>query len=115
MPPFLMSREIFSHEVASPHTRQSEKGAKMNKSKKLQGSIALCQVAFNNLMELSEALRIELKTLFRALEINDEDAEKIEDEQLYKIALDLQYNAEEIESESEDLANVIKYLEKLKI
>ena len=110
-----MSREIFSHEVASPHKRQSEKGAKMNKSEKLQGSIALCQVAFNNLIELSEALKLELKTLFRALEINDEDAEKIEDAQLYKIALDLDYNAEEIKSNAEDLQNVIKYLEKLKV
>lgn len=110
-----MSREIFSHEVASPHKRQSEKGAKMNKSEKLQGSIALCQVAFNNLMELSEALRAELKTLFRALEINDEDAEKIEDAQLYKIALDLDYNAGEIKNNAEDLQNVIKYLERIKI
>ena len=87
----------------------------MNKSEKLQGSIALCQVAFNNLMELSEALRVELKTLFRALEIEDQDAEKIEDAQLYKIALDLDYNAEEIQSNAQDLLNVVKYLEKLKV
>ena len=87
----------------------------MNKSEKIQGSIALCQVAFNNLMELSEALRAELKTLFRALEIEDQDAEKIEDAQLYKIALDLDYNAGEIKSNAEDLQNVIKYLEKLKV
>ena len=87
----------------------------MNKSEKLQGSIALCQVAFNNLMELSEALRAELKTLFRALEIEDQDAEKIEDAQLYKIALDLDYNAGEIQSNAQDLLNVVKYLEKLKV
>ena len=87
----------------------------MNKSEKLQGSIALCQVAFNNLMELSEVLRAELKTLFRALEIEDQDAEKIEDAQLYKIALDLDYNAEEIQSNAQDLLGVVKYLEKLKV
>lgn len=87
----------------------------MNKSEKLQGSIALCQVAFNNLMELSEALRAELKTLFRALEIEDQDAEKIEDAQLYKIALDLDYNAEELKSNAEDVASIVKYLEKIKL
>ena len=105
---------LYAWKVASPQ-RQSEKGAQMNKSEKLQGSIALCQVAFNNLMELSEALRVELKTLFRALEIEDQDAEKIEDAQLYKIALDLDYNAEEIQSNAQDLLNVVKYLEKLKV
>lgn len=87
----------------------------MNKSEKLQGSIALCQVAFNNLMELSEALRMELKSLFRALEIEDQDAEKIEDAQLYKIALDLDYNAEEIKINAEDLKKLVEYLEKLKV
>ena len=87
----------------------------MNKTEKMRGCVALCSLALNNLKELSEALRVELKTLFKALEIEDQDPEKIEDVELYKIANDLQYNAKEIESESEDLANVIKWLEKIKI
>ena len=87
----------------------------MNKTEKLRGCVALCAVSFNNLKELREALLHELKTLFKALEIEDQDPEKIEDVELYKIANDLQYNAEEIESIGEDLANVIKYLERLKI
>ena len=87
----------------------------MNKTEKLRGCVALCAVSLNNLKEIKEALLNELKTLFRALEIEDQDPEKIEDAELYKIANDLQYNAEEIESIGEDLANVIKYLERLKI
>ena len=81
----------------------------------MRGCVALCAVSLNNLKEIREALLNELKTLFRALEIEDQDPEKIEDVELYKIANDLQYNAEEIESIGEDLANVIKYLERLKI
>ena len=87
----------------------------MNKTEKLRGCVALCAVSLNNLKEIREALLNELKTLFRALEIEDQDPEKIEDVELYKIANDLQYNAEEIESIGDDLANVIKYLERLKI
>ena len=87
----------------------------MNKTEKMRGCVALCAVSLNNLKEIREALLNELKTLFRALEIEDQDPEKIEDVELYKIANDLQYNAEEIESIGEDLANVIKYLERLKI
>ena len=87
----------------------------MNKTEKMRGCIALCAVSLNNLKEIRETLLNELKTLFKALEINDSDFEKIEDAELYKIALDLDYNAQEIESIGEDLANVIKYLEKLNI
>ena len=87
----------------------------MNKSEKFQGAIALCQVAYNNLLEVSEALKVELKTLFRALEISDSDFEKIEDAELYKIASDLDYNAQSIDSELKDLLDVIKWLEKIKV
>ena len=87
----------------------------MNKAEKMRGCVALCSLSLNNLKELKEALLLELKTLFRALEIEDADFEKIEDAELYKIALDLDYNAQELDSIGEDLANVIKYLEKLKI
>ena len=87
----------------------------MNKSEKLRGCVALCELSLNNLKELKEAILLELKTLFRALEIEDQDSEKIEDVELYKIANDLEYNAEELESIGEDLAKVIKYLDRLKI
>ena len=87
----------------------------MNKTEKMRGCVALCAVALTNLKEIKEALTMELNALFLALGINDRDAEKIEDAQLYHIALDLDYNAEEVESIGEDLANVIKYLEKLSI
>lgn len=87
----------------------------MNKTEKMRGCVALCAVALTNLNEIKEALTTELNALFLALGIKDKDAEKIEDAQLYHIALDLDYNAHEVQSIGEDLANVIKYLEKLSI
>ena len=41
--------------------------------------------------------------------------EKIEDAQLYSIALDLDYNAHEIAEKVEELESLIKDLDKLKI
>ena len=110
-----MSREIFSHEVASPHKRQSEKGDHMDKSQKMRGCVALLEVSRNNLNEVKETLLIELKSLFKALEITDSDFEKIEDAQLYSIALDLDYNAHEIAEKVEEFESLIKDLEKLKV
>lgn len=87
----------------------------MNKTEKMRGCVALCGVALSNLRELREALLNELKILFKALDIKDEDAEKIDDPQLYHIALDLEYNAESLKSSAEDLESVLKDLEKLSI
>lgn len=87
----------------------------MNKTEKMRGCVALCALSLNNLKELREALLNELKALFKALEIKDQDSEKIEDPQLYKIALDLEYNAEELKSSVEELESIIKDLEKLEI
>ena len=87
----------------------------MNKTEKMRGCIALCALSLNNLKELREALLNELKALFKALEIKDQDSEKIEDPQLYKIALDLEYNADSLKSSAEDLESIIKDLEKLEI
>ena len=87
----------------------------MNKTEKMRGCVALCGVALSNLRELRETLLNELKVLFKALEIKDQDSEKIEDPQLYKIALDLEYNADSLKSSAEDLESVLKDLEKLNI
>ena len=87
----------------------------MNKTEKMRGCVALCGVALSNLRELREALLSELKVLFKALEIKEEDSEKIEDPQLYKIALDLEYNADSLKSSAEDLESVLKDLEKINI
>lgn len=87
----------------------------MNKTEKLRGCVALCAVSLANLRELRETLLNELKVLFRALEIKDEDAEKIDDPQLYHIALDLEYNADSLKSSAEDLESVLKDLEKINI
>ena len=87
----------------------------MNKSEKMRGCIALCSVSLANLRELREALLNELKVLYLALGIKDNDSEKIEDPALYKIALDLEYNADSLKSSAEDLESVLKDLEKLNI
>lgn len=87
----------------------------MNKTEKMRGCVALCALSLNNLKELREALLNEHKALFKALEIKDQDSEKIEDPQLYKIALDLEYNADSLKSSAEDLESIIKDLEKLEI
>lgn len=79
------------------------------------GCVALLEVARNNLSEVRETLLNELKSLFRALEITDSDFEKIEDAQLYGIALDLDYNAHEIAEKVEELESLIKDLDKLKV
>lgn len=87
----------------------------MDKSQKMRGSVAVLEVARNNLNEVRETLLNELKSLFRALEITDSDFEKIEDAQLYSIALDLDYNAHEIAEKVEELESLIKDLDKLKV
>ena len=87
----------------------------MNKSKKLEEAIALCGVALTLLKELEENERQELKLLFRALEIEDQDPEKIEDAKLYGVALDLDSNVHQLKNEGEDLESFIKGLEKLKL
>ena len=113
--PFLMSREIFSHEVASPQKDRARKAEKMNKTEKMRGCVALCSVSLNNLKELREQLLYELKALYKALEIEDQDSEKIEDPELYKIALDYDYNAESLETCAEELESIIKDLERIKL
>lgn len=87
----------------------------MNKTEKMRGVFALCSVALTNMKELQEALTNELKTLFKALEIEDQDSEKIEDPALYKIALDLEFNADNLRSCAQDLESVIKDLDRIKI
>ena len=87
----------------------------MNKSEKMRGCVALCALSLNNLKELREAVLLELKTLFRALEIEDQDTEKIEDAELYKIANDLEWNAERLQDSAEELESIIKDLEKIKL
>lgn len=87
----------------------------MNKTEKMRGCVALCALSLNNLKELREALLNELKALFKALDIKDQDSEKIEDPQLYKIALDLEYNADSLKSSADDLESILKDLEKINI
>ena len=87
----------------------------MDKSQKMRGCVALLEVSRNNLNEVRETLLNELKSLFKALEITDSDFEKIEDAQLYGIALDLDYNAHEIADKVEELESLIKDLDKLKV
>ena len=110
-----MSREIFSHEVASPQKDRARKKAQMNKTEKMRGCVALCSVSLSNLKELREALLNELSLIYKALGIEDQDSEKIEDPQLYGIALDLEDNADRLRTASEDLESVLKDLEKIKI
>lgn len=85
----------------------------MEKARKLNEALQLLEIVRHTLREIGEACESERKLLFRALEV--EDAEKIEDASLYKIALDLDYNAEELKSNAEDVASIIKYLEKIKL
>ena len=85
----------------------------MNKTEKMRGCVALCKIASSTMQELRSEVLKELDSLFLALGIKDKDAEKIEDAQLYKIALDLEYNAESLKSSAEDLESIIKDLEKI--
>lgn len=87
----------------------------MNKSKKLGEALALCGVALSILKELEENERQELKLLFKALEIEDQDSEKIEDPSLYRIALDLDYNADQLKEQAEEMESFIKGLERVKL
>lgn len=87
----------------------------MNKSKKLGEALALCGVVLSILQELEENERQELKLLFRALEIEDQDSEKIEDPALYGVALNLDYNADQLKDQAEEMQSFIKGLEKIKL
>ena len=87
----------------------------MDKTEKMRGCVALCGVALANMRELRDTLLKELYVLFMALDIKDNDSEKIEDPELYKIALDLEYNAESLRGSADDLQAVLQGLEKVKI
>lgn len=87
----------------------------MNKSKKLGEALALCGVVLSILKELEENERQELKLLFKALEIEDQDSEKIEDPALYGIALNLDYNADQLKDQAEEMQSFIKGLERVKL
>ena len=87
----------------------------MDKTEKMRGCVALCGVALANMRELRDTLLKELYVLFMALDIKDNDSEKIEDPELYKIALDLEYNAESLQGSADDLQAVLQGLEKIKI
>ena len=87
----------------------------MDKTEKMRGCVALCGVALANMRELRDTLLKELYVLFMALDIKDNDSEKIEDPELYKIALDLEYNAESLRGSADDLQAVLQGLEKIKI
>ena len=87
----------------------------MLKSRKLAECVALCNIVVNCLQEISEESAKERKLLFKALEIDDEDAEKIEDPKLYGLALDLEYNADQLKNLGEEMQSIIKDLEKIKI
>ena len=85
----------------------------MEKARKLNEAIQLLEIVRHTLNEISEACESERKLIFKALEVDD--AEKIEDAKLYSIVLDLDYNGGELKRNAEDVANVIKYLEKIKL
>ena len=85
----------------------------MNKTEKMRGCVALVKIAVAQMQELRSETLKEWESLFLALGIKDKDAEKIDDAQLYKIALDLEYNAESLKSSAEDLESIIKDLEKI--
>ncbi|MBO7212759.1 MAG: hypothetical protein J6V44_17380 [Methanobrevibacter sp.] len=85
----------------------------MNKTEKMRGCVALCAVSLANLRELRDALLNERALLFKALEITDGDAEKIDDPSLYGIANDLEWNAERLEDSAHELESVIKDLERI--
>ena len=87
----------------------------MNKTEKMRGCVALCSVSLSNLKELREALLNDLNLIYKALGIEDHDSEKIEDAQLYGIALDLQFNADSLKDSAEELESIIKDLEKIKV
>ena len=94
---------------------ERERISQMQKERKLGECVALCNIVVNSLNDLSEALSNELKLIFKALEIEDQDAEKIEDAKLYGIALDLDYNSSQLKNISEEVQSIIKDLEKLKL
>lgn len=87
----------------------------MNKAEKMRGCVALVKIAVNQMKEIRSETLKEWEALFLALGIRDKDAEKIEDTQLYKIALDLEYNAQELKTSAEDLESIIKDLEKISL
>lgn len=85
----------------------------MEKARKLNEAIQLLEIVRHTLTEIGEACESEKKLIFKALEV--EDAEQVEDASLYKIVLDLDYNAGELKSNAEDVASIVKYLEKIKL
>ena len=111
--PFLNVAHALRVEGRKPSKDRARKAENMNKNEKMRGCVALVKIAVAQMQELRSETLKEWESLFLALGIRDKDPEKIEDAQLYKIALDLEYNAQELKTSAEDLESIIKDLEKI--
>ena len=87
----------------------------MEKNRKLSECVALCNIVVNCLNEISTETEKERKLIFKALEIENEDAERVEDPKLYGLVLDHEYNAKQLKDLAEEVQSIIKDLEKIKL
>lgn len=86
----------------------------MTKNEKIEACILLCTLAIKNAEETKQEAESERSALFKALNIEDQDTEKIEDPQLYGIANDLEFNSKCLEDIKEELEAVVKDFKRIK-
>ena len=74
--------------------------------RELNECVQLGTIIFNRLLDVKEKLNANLNAIFHACGV--EQIEDIKDIELYKIASELEYNAQELRRKAEDLETIIE-------
>lgn len=81
------------------------------KQEKLNAVKCLLNSAFTLCLDLKDEMRQHMKAILLAEKV--EDVEDVQDPELYKICLDLEFNGQTISQQAEDIENILEWLCKI--
>lgn len=81
------------------------------KQEKLNAIKCLLNSAFTLCMDLKDEMRQQMQAVLLAEKV--EDVEDVQDPELYKICLDLEFNGQTISQQAEDIENILEWLCKI--
>jgi len=81
------------------------------KQEKLNAVKCLLNSAFTLCMDLKDEMRQQMQAVLLAEKV--QDVEDVQDPELYKICLDLEFNGQTISQQAEDIENILEWLCKI--
>ena len=81
------------------------------KQEKLNAVKCLLNSAFTLCMDLKDEMRQQMQAVLLAEKV--EDVEEVQDPELYRICLDLEFNGQTISQQAEDINNILEWLCKI--